>query len=187
MSVFNLNVRDDRKTHKRDIVHKNHTEDEVVATVMEVTDAVPTTDSTTATQSGMDTTTATEIPDSTTIPTESTTSTVPETASTSSTTTTTTDTTTSSTGQTSPPIDSGFHPILSFYYGGNPNENANSIFFTTIEPEQNSPPPTEMPNFQTNDRNDVGDFKPSIQYTYRNYRYDTDPHFVPIVGTKQIF
>lgn len=173
-------MRDDRKTHKRDIVHKNHTEDEVVATVMEITESVPTANSTTATESGMETTTATEteIPNST----EGTvsTSTVSETEAPSPTPTPTTNTTS---GPTPSPID----PILSFYYGGNPNENAGSIYFTTIEPNQNLAPPTEKPNVQANDRNDNGVFKPSIQYTYRNYRYDTDPHFVPIVGTKQIF
>lgn len=197
VSVFNLNVRDDRKTHKRDIEHKNQTDIEaVVATVVEITEmAAPTTiTTTTATASTAYTPaieslvqTATEIPEteqtSATASIAATTS-LPLSVTSTSSTTAPPPSTTSTTENS--PNQSGFKPILNVYYGGAPNEYANYVYFTTSEPAQNFEAPTEMPQLAS-DRNDYGKFRPSIQYDYRNYRYDTDNHFVPIVGAKQIF
>lgn len=173
VSVLN----DDRKTHKRDIEHKNKTEDEVVATVVEIIITEPsettTATSPTTTEPGIDSTTTESTNTIATETTETTTQTVPE----------TTSSTTESTSAQISVIDNGFQPILDFYYGGTPNENANFIYLTTSKPDLS---PTDSPN-TSNDRSDSSIFKPSIQYEYRNYRYDTDSHFVPIVGTKQIF
>lgn len=106
-------------------------------------------------------------------------------------------------------IDTNFEPASGYYYGGQPNPNADFIYFTTTA----TPPNENGGSVQTQtvqtvpdsssanktpdlihhsdtpfDRNDVtGMFKPSIQYEYKNYRYDVDEHFVPIVGLKQIF
>lgn len=188
VSVFNLNVRDDRKTHKRDIEHKNQTDGEaVVATVVEITDlaaaattTMPT--STTAPISLVQTTT--EIPEMQTAA-PATTTTTPAAINTPSTSTSPSPST-STTPTENSPTQSGFQPILNVYYGGAPNEYANSVYFTTSEPTENLEQPTEKPQ-SASDSNDFGKFRPSIQYEYRNYRYDTDNHFVPIIGAKQIF
>lgn len=170
VSVLN----DDRKTHKRDIEHKNKTQDEVVATVVEIIITEPSETTTATTEPGIDSTTTTESTNTNAMETiETTTQTVPE----------TTSSTTESTSAQISVIDNGFQPILDFYYGGTPNENANFIYLTTSKPDLS---PTDSPD-TSNDRSDSSIFKPSIQYEYRNYRYDTDSHFVPIVGTKQIF
>lgn len=194
VSFLNLNMRDDRKTHKRDIAHKNQTEDEVVATVVELIATEPsqtdtTTDASTS-ESSVDPTTvstssnAPETTETSTQPLPPTTVAPPPPAAT----TTTPATTTEATSASISVVDPGFQPILDFYYGGTPNENANFIYFTTSKPADDLQPPTEIPNpSSANDRSDKNDFKPSIQYEYQNYRYDTDTHFVPIVGTKQIF
>lgn len=193
VSVFNLNVRDDRKTHKRDIEHKNQTDGEaVVATVVEITEmaaaTTPTSTSstTTASISAIDSLvqTTTEIPEMQTVAAISTTTPAASTPS----------APTPTSSPPPPPIStteiaqgqSGFQPIVNVYYGGTPNDNANFIYFTTSEPSENLEPPTEKPE-TASDRNDLGKFRPSIQYEYRNYRYNTDNHFVPIVGAKQIF
>lgn len=193
VSVFNLNVRDDRKTHKRDIEQKNQTDVEaVVATVVEITEMAAATTPSAATTAaptsaiGSLVQTTTEIPEMQTVAVPATTTTTA--ANTSSTptspppptSTSTTSTTESAQGQ------SGFQPLLNVYYGGAPNDYANLVYFTTSEPAENLEPPTEKPQMAS-DRNDHGKFRPSIQYEYRNYRYDTDSHFVPIVGAKQIF
>lgn len=170
------NIRGDtRKSHKRDIEQKNQTENEIAATVVEITDVdiVDTTTVASITEPLVDSTTKTETPDlqTTTVETTETTTqpipTVPIVPIPSTTTETNA-------------------AIVGFYYGGSPNENADYIYFTTSQPTQNLAPPTENPNV-AKDRSDFRDFRPSIQYEYRNYRYNTDPHFIPIVGTKQIF
>lgn len=93
-----------------------------------------------------------------------------------------------------PEIDYEFQPIYTFYYGGEPNENADTIFITTTDQpstenvisSSSSSSPSLIHN-SLDERNDLNDFKPSIQYEYKNYRYDVDEHFIPIVGEKQIF
>lgn len=191
VSVFKLNVRDDRKTHKRDILHKNQTEEEVVATVVELTDvdAIQTTTDASTNEPSTDTTT--DLPDPTTTTTISATAATTLPPDTPETTTQpisiTTPTTTAEIPTSASVIDTGFQPLLNFYYGGTPNENANYIYFTTNEPTQDLAPSTENPIVAHKRSDHSGDFKPSIQYQYRNYRYDTDSHFVPIVGTQQIF
>lgn len=178
VSFLNLNVRDDRKNRKRDIEQKNQTEDEVVATVVEITTTESAADTTAnpTSELAVDSTTETI---ATNAPTTS--ETITQTIS-----TTTPSTTEATSSAATSGVDSGFQPILNFYYGGTPNENANFIYFTTAEPDLDLAPPTDNSN-TPNDRNDLGEFKPSVQYEYRNYRYDTDSHFVPIVGNKQIF
>lgn len=189
VSVSNLNMHDDRKSHKRDILHKKHTEDEVVATVMEVTDAnsIQTTTNPSTTEPDIDTPITTEFSEPTTTTTPPPTKFPDSTTSTIITTTETPSETATQIAQSISSTSSGFHPILNVYYGGKPNQNADNIFFTTIEPNQDLVTATEKPNLLVDDQNDIGDFKPSIPYTYHNYRYDTDPHFIPIVGTKLIF
>lgn len=192
VSVFNLNVRDDRKTHKRDIEHKNQTDVEaVVATVVEITTEMaaatadtttilpPTTAFTSAIDSLVQTTT--DIPEMQTVAAAPTTTT----ANTPSTSTSTSSPPSTTTNDNSP-SQSGFQPILNVYYGGTPNEYANLVYFTTSEPSENLEPPTEKPQ-TASDRNEFGKFRPSIQYEYRNYRYNTDNHFVPIIDGKQNF
>ncbi|XP_031618372.1 uncharacterized protein LOC116337716 [Contarinia nasturtii] len=173
VGLFNLNIRDDRKTHKRDIVHKTITDNEVVATVVEITDINidKTTTATSAATSEPDIYTTTESNESQTTETiESTTSSIPSSS--------------TSENPTASIVDTGFQPILNFYYGGTPN--ANYIYITTAEPIQEPTPSTELPN-TINDRYDWGEFKPSIQYEYRNYRFKPDKHFVPVAGTKQVY
>lgn len=83
-------------------------------------------------------------------------------------------------------------PII-LYYGGQPNANANTIYITTTEASaatDASQSSISNPNSIENDvvdRTDFSEFRPSVQYEYRNYRYDVDNHFIPIVGHKQIF
>ncbi|XP_031628763.1 uncharacterized protein LOC116344395 isoform X1 [Contarinia nasturtii] len=103
VGLFNLNIRDDRKTHKRDVVHKTKTDNEVVATVVEIIDFNKTTTATSAATSEPDIDTTTESNESQTTETiESTTS--------------------SSTSEkpTASIVDTGFQPILNVYYGGTP-------------------------------------------------------------------
>lgn len=184
VGFFNLNVRDDRKSHKRDIVHKTKIDDEVVATVVEIIDETTTV-----------TPTSESIADTTTEPSESsttemapekmetTTPTIPSSTSTELP-SSTTDTSAASIVDPSSTVDSGFHPI-NYYYGGTPNENANYIYFTTPEPLQQFELPTQSPD-TISERYDWGDFQPSVQYEYRNYRFIPDNHFVPVVGKKPI-
>lgn len=186
VGFFNLNVRDDRKTHKRDIVHKNtKTDDEVVATVMEITDDIKTTTVCPTSESVTDSTTATPTPtepselattEKTTENIEATTSSPPQTPS----------SVPSSTTEApfASAVDPGFQPI-GFYYGGTPNDNANYIYFTTPAPLQEIESPTENSN-TINERYDLGAFRPSLQYEYRNYRFIPDNHFVPVIGTNKI-
>lgn len=174
VGLLNLNVHDDRKTHKRDIEHKTKTDDEVVATVVEITDADIDDTTTVASTSEPIVDSTTQIIETTEKTTETLESTTPSPA-------------TSTTQQTnSQLVNPGFQPILNYYYGGTPNENANYIYLTTSAPNEEITASTENPN-KFYDRNDFGEFKPSVQYEYRNYRYNTDSHFIPIVGTKQIF
>lgn len=180
VSVLNLLVRDDRQTHKRDIVHRNHTEEEVVATVHEITD-INSIETTTDTSQNETSTHSTSNPSSSTTPTEA--------ASSTDTSETVTQPSTSKPEIATAPssiIDTGFYPLVNYYYGGTPNENASLIYFTTNNPTEDLSPPTEEPAV-AKDRSDSNNFKPSIQYEYQNYRIRTDPHFVPIVGTQQIF
>lgn len=180
VGFLNLNVRDDRKTHKRDIVHKTKTDDEVVATVMEIIDETTTAIATTS-EPVIDTTTTTA--ESTEPPT---TEKIPEKIESTTSTATVPSSTTEPTLATV--VDSGFQ-ALNFYYGGTPNEHANYIYFTTPPPEpfvQEFELATESPN-TINERYDWGEFRPSIQYEYRNYRFIPNNHFVPVVGKKQIF
>ncbi|XP_055325293.1 uncharacterized protein LOC129579327 [Sitodiplosis mosellana] len=173
VGFLNSNVRDDRKTHKRDIVHKTKTDDEVVATVMEITE-----DTTTATTISP---TSEPVIDTTTEPSEP-----PTTEKTAENIEATTPSIPSSTTEmlVTSVVDPGFQPI-GFYYGGTPNDNANYIYFTTPQPFQEIELPTESPN-AINERYDWGKFRPSVQYEYRNYRFIPDNHFVPVIGTKQI-
>lgn len=186
VSVFHLNVRDDRKT--RDIENKNQTDTEaIVASVVEITTQksasemaatmASTTTSASPSESLVQSTTAATAATST----ASTALPIPVTSTSTPTPPTTTSTEIASTTQSGQ-----FQPILNIYYGGAPNEYADYVYFTTSEPAQNLEPSTENPQMAS-DRNDINKFRPSIQYEYRNYRYDTDNHFVPIVGTKQIF
>lgn len=180
VGLLNLNARDIRKTHKRDIDHKTKT-DEVVATVLEITDVDIDETSTIAS-------TSQPVVDSTTQPSEAEVATANETNEKEMETTTalapssTMQTTTTTTSD----IDPGFQPILGYYYGGTPNQNANNIYFTTTSPLEELASPKDDA-ITVLDRNDYGDFKPSIQYEYHNYRFNSDSHFVPIIGTKQIF
>lgn len=91
------------------------------------------------------------------------------------------------------PMIVSFKPIA-FYYGGQPNSIADTIYFTTIDPpnEQttNDNDGTQAPNLfhgTAENQDDNGKFKPSIQYEFKNYRFDVDEHFIPIIGPKQIF
>lgn len=186
MSFLNLNVQDDRKTHKRDIEQKNRTEDEVVATVVEViaTGASETTTETTIPTTNEPIVDSTTEPTNTNAPETMETTTQPISTEAAPTAAAAASSTTQTTSASISVVDPGFQPILDFYYGGTPNENANFIYLTTSQPEL--VPTTQKPN-TANDRSDTNAFKPSIQYEYRNYRYDTDSHFVPIVGAKQVF
>lgn len=100
-------------------------------------------------------------------------------------------TVTEQTGTTFSQIE--FQPIYAFYYGGQPNEVANQIHITTANPVQSTETTeatTSKPKLIHNsidNRSDRSEFKPSIQYEYKNYRFDVDEHFVPIVGPQQIF
>lgn len=95
-------------------------------------------------------------------------------------------------------IDTNLQQIYGFYFGGQPNPDADFTYFTTTESSQgesvttelsSSEKPKETPELIHN--SDVSassrNFKPSIRYEYKNYRYDVDEHFVPIVGLKQVF
>lgn len=64
-----------------------------------------------------------------------------------------------------------------YYYGGHPLPNAELIFITT----------TDGPSSEKATASESAKFQPSIQYEFTNYRYDPDRHFVPIVGTRQIY
>lgn len=101
-------------------------------------------------------------------------------------------TVTEQTGTTFSQIE--FQPIYAFYYGGQPNEVANQIQITTADPVQSTeamqPSTTSKPKLMHNsidNRSDRSEFKPSIQYEHKSYRFDVDEHFVPIVGPQQIF
>lgn len=183
----------DRKTHKRDI-HKSRLtnnrsdrdDQEEQANVMEITKPTKPTKPTESTENTTVTATTTAQPQMTT---EST-SMAPET-------TTVTETTAIANEFPTPQYE--FKPIYAFYYGGQPNVDASQIYITTSEPMQ----PTEtiqttvMPAVTTStpelihnsieNRNDQKDFKPSIQYEHKNYRFDIDEHFVPIVGPQQLY
>lgn len=164
---MSVKTRDDRKTHKRDIEHKKQSDDEIEAEVVEITDSTP---HITSTNEPIDTTT--EILDpTTTAMAESTTAAAPL-----------------QTTQQTPAaiVDPGFQPILDFYYGGTPNENANFIYFTTPLATPETTTQSTDPN-TLKKRSDFGQFQPSIRYEYRNYRFNTDNHFIPVVGTQQIF
>lgn len=178
VGLMNLHARDNRKTHKRDIEHKTKT-DEVVATVLEITDVDETSTIASTNQ---------PIVDSAAQPTETEVETATETNEKETeileTTTTLAPSTTMQT--TASIVDPGFQPIIGYYYGGTPNQNANNIYLTTPSPLDELAPPPDDAN-SVLDRYDYGEFKPSIQYEYQNYRYNPDSHFVPIVGTRQIF
>lgn len=97
-------------------------------------------------------------------------------------------------------IDANLQPInvFGFYIGGRPNPDADTTYFTTTESTKgvttiadssstaksdDKPPLIQNSNAEATNRI----FKPSIPYEYKNYRYDVDEHFVPIVGLKQVF
>lgn len=164
VGFLNFNKGDDRKSHKRDIAHKTKTDDEVVATVMEIAGETTTIAPTTESIAG----TTTEPSESSTIEmasekVESTTASVP-----------------SSTAETSAAamVDTDFQP-LNWYYGGTPNENANYIFFTTSSPLLDNQSPTQIPD-SISERYDWGEFKPSLQYEYSNNRFIPANHFYPV-------
>lgn len=188
---------DDRKTRKRNIDPKLKTvDDEFDAFVMEITDPsdevtptepMQTTDATTETvASTMETATATTISpvigtDSTESPIESSTAAHAH----------TTPAQLANVMATMPTLigaDVGFKPMLDFYYGGTPNEHANSIYLTTSKPleiaDTSTPHTNTAPLHRPTSSNR---FRPSVQYEYQNYRYRVDDHFIPIVGLKQIF
>lgn len=183
-------VRDeiDRKTHKRDILkqylRRNRDDREVPAEVMEI--SKPMSNQTTENVIAAETTAR---PETTT---EATTM-APQTT----TVTETTGTTETSTAFLPPTFE--FKPIYAFYYGGQPNEIANHIYITTSDPVQSTESTktaatpsttTASPKLVHNsieNRIDRNEFKPSIQYEHKNYRFDVDEHFVPIVGPQQIF
>lgn len=122
VGLLNLNVRDNRKTHKRDIEQKTKT-DEVVATVLEITD-VNTGETTTnapTSEASVDTTTQPNETETTEKTIENLEATTPPSAST-------------TTQETTVVVDPGFQPILGVYYGGAPNHNANNIYLTTSSP-----------------------------------------------------
>lgn len=174
------NRKDNRKTHKRNINAKNRTNDEVEATVMELIDGkepATTSEAVTSTESMPDQTTenieSTIVPDNNGAETSMETTTVQIIPSTSE--------NILPTLPTDVEITHGFEPIVHYYYGGTPNNNIDHIYLTTSQPE------ISTSASQPSDRVDSIDFKPSIQYEYRNYRYDVDNHFIPIVGEKQIF
>lgn len=73
-------------------------------------------------------------------------------------------------------------PTMNYYTGGSPNANANYIYITTMYPE-----PLSSDVDSSISRKNTNEFKPSIRYEYKNYQYDVDNHFIPIVGIKQIF
>lgn len=186
----------DRKTHKRDIhEHRWHYERddrEVTATVEEITKPLPTTEAveTTTAQTEIITGSTTIVPETATVTTDTT---IGTTIGTTTTTFGTTETTTESPPLFLPPTFE-FTPTHTFYYGGQPNENANQIYITTSDPEQST---ETMPSIvrsspilfhnSIENRSDQNEFRPSVQYEYRNYRFDVDEHFVPIVGPQQIF
>lgn len=159
VGLLNLNARDNRKTHKRDIEPKTKT-DEVVATVLEITDVDIDETSTIAS-------TSQPIVDSTTQPTETETGTETNEKETENLETTTTFAQPTTVQTTASAIEPGFQPILGLYYGGTPNQNANNIYLTTTSPLEELAPPTDDTN-NVLDRYDYGDFKPSIQYEYQN-------------------
>lgn len=80
----------------------------------------------------------------------------------------------SSTTQQSVDIES----TMNYYTGGSPNAEVNNIYITTT-----------LSNDVDNSisRKKSNEFKPSIRYEYKNYPYNVDNHFIPIVGIKQIF
>lgn len=172
--------KDNRKTHKRNINAKNRTDDEVEATVMELIEG---NEQTTISEEGASTE---SMLDQTTENVES--STVPDNNGSESSMETTTVQIIPSTSENILPtiptdmdIDHAFQPVVNYYYGGMPNSNIDQIYLTTSQPEiSNTVDPSS-------DRDDSIDFKPSIQYEYRNYRYNVDDHFIPIVGKKQVF
>lgn len=186
---------DDRKTRKRNIDPKrNANDDEIDAFVMEITDP----------SDEMITTESTVIPTTDESTEVTTTTTVADTMTTSTTATDTAETlfdsTTSEHAYTPPPelasvlatmptiigADDGFKPILDLYYGGTPNENANSIYLTTSKPFESITLPTNV-NRPFHSSSNTNRFQPSVQYEYQNYRHRVDDHFIPIVGLKQIF
>lgn len=178
--------RGDRKTRKRNIDSKRKTnDDEIEAFVMEITDpsddtttteptVIPSTDPITEIIAATSTPAATDtieiLNDSTTKQSE----TMPVELS-----------SVLATMPTNIGVDNGFKPISGFYYGGTPNENANSIYLTTSRPLEiaETVPKADAPSHSA----DSNRFRPSVQYEYQNYRYPVDPHFIPIVGLKQIF
>lgn len=170
--------KDNRKTHKRNINAKNRTDDEVEASVMELIEGnEQTTLSEASTESMLDQTTEnvelSTVPDNNGAETSMETTTVQIIPSTSE--------NILPTIPTDVDINHAFQPIVNYYYGGMPNNNIDQIYLTTSQPEvSNTVDPSP-------DRVDSIDFKPSIQYEYRNYRYNVDDHFIPIVGKKQVF
>lgn len=184
VGVFNSNVRDDRKTYKRDIEHKNQMDGEAItATVVEITEMTSTTTSAPAGESTIRATTENPEMQTTTVATTAATTTatsIPITIRPTST------TTLPPTTEVSTAENSELQPISSAYYGGAPNVYANLVYFTTSEPVQNLESPTENPH-TASDRSDFSKFRPSIRYDYQNYRYDTDNHFLPIVGAEHFF
>lgn len=183
VGFLNLNVRDDRKTHKRDIVHKTKTDDEVVATVMEITDDIKTTTVCPTSEPATDSTTAAATTEPSELATtEKTTENIEATTPASPPASTIPSSTTEAPFASA--VDPGFQPI-GVYYGGTPNDNANYIYFTTPAPSQEIESPTQSPN-SISERYDWGAFRPSLQYEYRNYRFIPDNHFVPVIGTNQI-
>lgn len=172
----------DRKTHKRDIhehlLSANRDDREVPADVMEITKPLSTDEST-------ENVTVAE-PTSESQPSPETTTTIqPE--------TTIIDETSEKPETTTelPLPDFEFKPIYTFYYGGQPNDIADQIYLTTSDAEQSTESmplaSTSSPKLLHNSNENRNEFKPSIQYEYKNYRFNIDEHFVPIVGTQQIF
>lgn len=105
--------------------------------------------------------------------------------------------TTTETTVTARTSDFPFKPIHTYYYGDQPYENANQIYFTTTDSTQTTETiqtampstTTSSPNLfhnTTENRSVRNAFKPSIQYEFKDSRFDIDEHFVPIVGPKQI-
>lgn len=162
-------VGDDRKNRKRNVEKANEISgDEVIATVVELTNLTNSTNMTSTTEI-LATTDAT----------------------TASGTSTTEESTTSISTTTDVPLetttDGHFKPI-GYYYGNSAFGNIDAIYFTTTNPvqEPSTLSTTNQPNL-IHDRSDSSSFSPSVQYEYQNYRYNVDDHFIPIVGQKQIF
>lgn len=175
-----------RKTHKRNIDPKRKTNDgEIDAFVMEITDP---SDDPTATESTVIPTTdpITEVIATTSAPTATDTIEILHDSTTQQSETMPVElSSVLATMPTNIGVDDGFKPILDYYYGGTPNENANSIYLTTSKPLEivEVAPNPVVPS----DSADLNRFRPSVQYEYQNYRYPVDKHFVPIIGLKQIF